>query len=502
MGRRYKQGTARSQEALLPPRIEDYVGADNPVRAIDAYVETLNLATLGFVNADGDLTPGQPAFDPAALLKLYIYGYVNRVHSSRRLARECRRNLEVVWLVEGLSPGYRTIAEFRKVNGKALRATCKDFVVLCKELDLLGGEVVAIDGAYFNASASDASVVTKTALDKSLKQLELDIEAYCQGLDAQDECEREAVPALDAERALPEKLEKLKARQARQRAQLDRLETSGESQLCGTDPDARALRKTGQRTVGYNVQNVVDAKHKLIVHHDVTNAGNDAEQLAPQALAAKEALGVDRLVAVADAGYYSEAQLAECARADIEVYVPIPDKHGAVAAEGRFSGVQFHYAAGADVYVCPGGEVLTPQGKPNPICGVRRTRYTRAATACQGCSLAAVCLPEKTRQRQIYRSEHAETVAAHRRRMAEAGTAHMRRRAGLAEHPFGTLKRRFGWDHFLVRGFEKVRGEMGLAVLGYNLTRVLNILGPRAFRDYCARRLRDHRAATEVAIAA
>ena len=181
MGRRYKQGTARSQEALLPPRIEDYVGADNPVRAIDAYVETLNLATLGFVNADGDLTPGQPAFDPAALLKLYIYGYVNRVHSSRRLARECRRNLEVVWLVEGLSPGYRTIAEFRKVNGKALRATCKDFVVLCKELDLLGGEVVAIDGAYFNASASDASVVTKTALDKSLKQLELDIEGILPG---------------------------------------------------------------------------------------------------------------------------------------------------------------------------------------------------------------------------------------------------------------------------------------------------------------------------------
>jgi hypothetical protein len=324
--------------------------------------------------------------------------------------------------------------------------------------------------------------------------LELDIEAYCQALDAQDECEREAAPVLDAERALPEKLEKLKARQARQRAQLDRLEASGETQLSGTDPDARALRKTGQSTVGYNVQNVVDAKHKLIVHHDVTNAGNDAEQLAPQALAAKEALGVDRLVADADAGYYSEAQLAECARADIEVYVPIPDKHGAVAAEGRFSGVQFHSAAG--------GEVLTPQGKPNPICGVRRTRYTRPATACQGCLLAVVCLPEKTRQRQIYRSEHAETVEAHRRRMAEAGTERMRQRAGLAEHPFGTLKRRFGWDHFLVRGFEKVRGEMGLAALGYNLTWVLNILGLRAFRDYCARRLRDHRAATEAAIAA
>ena len=166
MGRRYKQGTARSQEALLPPRIEDYIGADNPVRAIDAYVETLDLAALGFVNASGDLAPGQPAFDPAALLKLYLVGYLNRVHSSRRLARECRRNLEVIWLLEGLTPGYRTIAEFRRVNGPALKATCREFVAVCKELNLLGGEVVAIDGSFINAWASDASVVTKTRLER------------------------------------------------------------------------------------------------------------------------------------------------------------------------------------------------------------------------------------------------------------------------------------------------------------------------------------------------
>lgn len=268
---------------------------------------------------------------------------------------------------------------------------------------------------YFNASERDASVVAKSALEKSVKQLDLDIEAYCQGLDAQDKCEREAVPALDA------------------------------------------------------------------------------EQLAPQALPAKEALEVDRLVA--DAGYYSEAQLAECTRADVQVYVPIPDKHGLLAAEGRFSGAQFHCAASADVYVCSGGEVLTPQGKPNGICGVWRTHYTRPATARQGCSLATVRLPERTRQRQVYRPEHAETLEAHRHRMAETGPERTRQRTGLAEHPFGTLKRRFGWDHFSARSLERVHGEMGLAVLGYNLTRVLNLLGLRVFRDYCARRLRDHRAA-------
>jgi transposase len=215
MGRRYKQGTARSQEALLLPRIEDYIGADNLVRAIDAYVETLDLAALGFVNASGDLAPGQPAFDPAALLKLYLVGYLNRVHSSRRLARECRRNLEAIWLLEGRAPGYRTIAEFRRVNGPALKATCREFVAVCKELDLLGGEVVGIDGTFVSAWASDASVVIKTRLESELKQIELDIDAYYRGLDAQDEQEREVPGTFGSEAALPEKIQRLKERQAR-----------------------------------------------------------------------------------------------------------------------------------------------------------------------------------------------------------------------------------------------------------------------------------------------
>lgn len=502
MARRYKRGTARSQVALLPPRIEDYVGADNPVLAMDAYVDTLDPIKLGFVNAEGDLAPGQPAFDPATLLKLYIYGYINRVHSSRRLARECRRNLELIWLLEGLTPGYRTIADFRKVNARALRAACKDFVVLCKELDLLGGEVVGIDGSYINASASDASVVTKGSLQKALEQVELDIEAYCRGLDARDQQEGQAPAALDSEHDLPKKIEKLKARQARMQAQIEQMQARGETQICTTDPDARSLSKGKQHTVGYNLQNTVDSKHKLIIHHEVTNDGNDSQQLAPQAQAAKEVLGVEALSALADAGYYSEEQLAQCERAGIEVYVPIPDKHRVVTAEGRFSGAQFHYVPGADVYVCPGAQVLTPRGKPSIKRGIKRTAYTRQAKACRGCPLKSVCLPEKTPQRKIFRSEHADTVDAHRRRMAAHGRERMRQRAGLAEHPFGTLKRWFGWDHFLVRGFEKVRGEMSLMVLGYNLMRALNVLGLDAFRDYCARRAGNDTGSNEAAIAA
>jgi transposase len=490
MGRRYKQGTARGYEARLPRRIEDFVGADNPVRAIDAYVDTLDLAALGFVNAGGPLRCGQPAFAPAALLKLYIAGYLDRVHSSRRLARECRRNLEFMWLLEGLTPGYRTIAAFRQRNGPALRAVCKDFIVLCQDLDLLGGEEIGIDGAFFNASASAASVTTKTRLEKQLKQIERTIGDYHQGLDAQDAQEQGLSEDLSKAPELAAKIVKLQARQACKQAQFKQLEDSGETQISRTDPDARALSKAGQSLVGYNVQSVVDSKHRLIAHYAVTNAGNDTAQLAPQALAAQAVLAVDGLVVVADAGYFNEAQLADCAQANIRVYVPLPDYDKRLTAQGRLSGASFAYRPDTDVYRCPGGHDLHPYGEPHRRAGTgtRYTRYSRPPGACQDCPLRAACLP-KSGRRQIYRSEQAPVVDALRQRMAGEGPARMRQRAGLVEHPFGTLKRWFGWDHFLVRGFEKVWGEMSLMVLGYNLTRVSHILGLQAFRDYCAQRL-------------
>ena len=490
IGRRYKQGTARGYEARLPRRIEDFVGADNPVRAIDAFVDTLDLAVLGFVNAGGALRCGQPAFAPAALLKLYITGYLDRVHSSRRLARECRRNLEFMWLLEGLTPGYRTIAAFRQFNGPALRAACKDFILLCKDLDLLGGEEIGIDGAFFNASASDASVITKTTLEKRLTQIESDIDAYHHALETQDAQERGLPEDLSKTPELAAKIVKLQARQAQHAALLKQLADSGDTQISRTDPDARALRKGGQQLVGYNVQNSVDSKHRLIVHYEVTNAGNDTQQLAPQALAAKAVLAVEKLTAAADAGYFNEAQLAACAQANITVYVPVPDYAQGLTAQGRLSGANFQYLPETDVYLCPGKQELHQYGTPHRRAGTGTlyTRYSRPPGACQDCPLKASCLPASGR-RQIERSEHAPVVDALRQRMADQGPARMRQRAGLVEHPFGTLKRWFGWDHFLVRGFEKVRGEMSLMVLGYNLTRVIHILGVQAFRDYCAQRL-------------
>lgn len=488
MARRYKQGRARGQEALLPPRIEDYVGEDNLVRAIDAYVDTLDLEALGFTNADGNLAPGQPPFDPAVLLKLYLYGYLNRVRSSRRLERECRRNLELIWLLEGLVPCYRTIAEFRRVNGKALRAANRDFVMLCQELELLGGETIGIDGSFFHASASDASIKTKKSLEADLKKIERDLEAYTQCLDANDEQENNAGDGSGEDPELKRKLDELKQRQARKQAQFERLEESGETQSSRTDPDARALNKGKQHVTGYNVQSSVDDKHKLIVHHEVTNAGNDQNQLSSQCQAAMEVMSVDEITVVADAGYYSETELVACEAAGATAYVPIPDKHKAIKAQGRISGEHFHYNDAIDAYICPAGELLRPRGEPHEKNGIRRTRYSRPAGQCAGCPLQGVCLSKPGSARSIYRSEHAELIEAHRQRMAEQGSERMRQRAGLVEHPFGTLKRWFGWDHFLVRGFEKVRGEMSLMVLGYNFLRVINILGVDALRDYCARR--------------
>lgn len=366
MARRYKQGQARAQEALLPPRVEDYVSETNLVRAIDAYVDTLDLPELGFTNSGGDLTPGQPAFDPGMLLKLYLYGYLNRVRSSRRLEWECRRNLELMWLLEGLVPSYWTIAEFRRVNGNALRAANRDFVMQCRELDLLGGETIAIDGSFFHASASDASITTKKSLEAELKKIERDLEAYTQELDANDAQETDAGEGLGEAPALARKLEELKERQTRKQAQRERLEASSETQLSRTDPDARALSKGKQHVTGHDVQSSVDEKHKIIVHHEVTNAGNDQNQLS------------------------SQCQQTE---AGATVYVPIPDKHKAVKGQGRLGGECFPYNRPGNAYICPAGEVLPPRGQPQQKNGIRCTRYSRPASQCLDCPLRGCVCP-------------------------------------------------------------------------------------------------------------
>jgi transposase len=477
--RRFKTGASREQASLLPARVEDYVGPDNPVRAIEGYVGALDLAALGFCHAERGVEVGQPPYDPADLLKLYLYGYLNQVRSSRRLEREAGRNLELIWLLKGLTPGYRTIANFRKENWAALKAANGGFVLLARALDLVGGELVAIDGSFFHGDASKASIATRGKLAEQIAALDRDIEAYGVALEANDATEAAPAPAGDDRGAgdMAQKVAAAMAKRAQAQADLDRLAERGETQLSRTDADARLLTKTGQTVAGYNVQIAVDEKHKLIVASEVVNDGNDTGQLYAMARAAKQALGVERLQAVADVGYYNGETLRACEADAIVAYVPEADRNQRLAAQGRFTAEAFVYDAADDVYRCPAGaELRRMKGYKRDRAGKLLVRYASRGSVCRACPLRQHCLSAKARRRDVYRWVHQDVIERHRARMAQAD-AIMSRRAALAEHPFGTLKCRAGYRHFLLRGFDKVRGEWSLMALCYNFTRVLSILG-------------------------
>ena len=486
----FKSGVSREQSCLLPPRVEDYVEADNPVRAIESYVAALDLDKLGFCRAKRGVTPGQPPYDPADLLKLYLYGYVHRVRSSRRLEQEVCRNLELIWLLKGLTPGYRTIATFRQENWAALKAANRDFVLILRELELVGGTLVAIDGAFFHGDAGKGSIVTPKTLARQIAALDRDIEAYGQMLEANDAADPAPPPGGedgDGGETLAEKMAALMARRAKAQADLERLQASGETQLSRTDADARLLRKNGQSVAGYNVQIAVDDKHKLIVASEVVNDGNDTRQLHAMARAAKKALDAEALQAVADAGYYNGTTLKACEEEGIVAYVPQAGRSGRLKAQGRFSHEDFIYDAEADAYRCPGGALLRPTGGRRHNSGRIEIPYVSRKASCDACPLRARCVTAKTPTRTVYRWEHEDVLERHRARMQNA-EAPMRRRAALAEHPFGTLKCRAGYRHFLLRGFAKVRGEWSLMALCYNFTRVLTITGLDRFTAYLAKR--------------
>jgi transposase len=485
--RTFKSGESREQRCLLPPRIEDYVGPDNPVRAIESFVCALDLAKLKFRHADRGAEVGQPPYGPADLLKLYLYGYINQVRSSRRLEREACRNLELIWLLKNLRPGYRTIANFRKENWEALRAANRNFVLLVRELGLVGGTVVAIDGSFFHGDASKASIFTRKRLAEQITRLDQEIEAYGKSLEDNDAAEARGRTDGDGDGGdLGAKVAALMAKRSRAQADLDRLEANGETQLSLTDPDARLLSKSGQTVAGYNVQAVVDDKHKLIVESAVVNDSSDVGQLHAMAKAAKEALGAETLQVLADAGYYSSTELKACEDDGIVAYVPPPEGTGRLEKQGRFSLKDFSYDSAADAYRCPAGELLRPtKGRFTNTSGRVEIRYLSRKAICDACPLRARCLTPKAAQRSIGRWEHEDVLERHRARMRGADEL-MRRRFAMVEHPFGTLKCRAGYRHFLLRGFDKVRGEWSLMALCYNFTRVLNILGFEGFVAYMA----------------
>ena len=492
MNRTFKSGESREQPSLLPARIEDYVGSGNPVRAIDSFVGALDLAQLGFRHAKRGVGAGQPPYDPSDLLKLYLYGYINGIRSSRRLEREAGRNLELIWLLKSLKPGYRTIANFRKENWAALKAANRSFVLLLRELGLVGGTLVAIDGALFHGNAGKDSIFTRGKLAKQIAKLDQEIEAYRKSCDDNDarEAKQQSDGSGDGTKDggdIGDKMKELMARRERAQADLKELESGDKGQVSATDSDARLLSKGDQTVAGYNVQSVVDDKHKLIIESEVINR-SDAGHLHKMAQAAKELLEVETLQVLADTGYHSSTDLKACEDDGITAYVPLNESNGKLEKEGRFVRKDFSYDAVTDTYRCPAGQSLHPTKTPlETPSGRIEFRYVGTKALCGGCRLKASCLSPKANYRSVNRWEHEDVLDRHRERIASEDAADlMRRRSVIVEHPFGTLKCRAGYRHFLVRGFDKVRGEWSLMALCYNFTRALNILGFERFVAYLA----------------
>lgn len=468
--RRFVEGADRGQSTLLPECLDDWVGEDNPVRVIDAFVDALDLADLGFNGVEPAAT-GRPSYHPSVLLKLYIYGYLNRVQSSRRLEREAGRNLEMMWLLGRLAPDHKTIADFRKDNGAALRKVCARFVELCRQMGLLATASVAIDGSKFKAVNNRDRNFTRAKVERRRAQLQESVERYLGQLDTADRQDPSEALAVKTTR-LREKIEKLKEQMGKLAAYEKLMLASPDQQISLTDPDSRSMATSGRGSgvVGYNVQVAVDTEHHLIVTHEVTNSGSDRAQLANMGKQAKAVLRTETLEAVADRGYFSGEEIMACDRAGITVTLPKPMTSGA-KANGRFGKQDFVYIATEDVYRCPAGERLTYRFTSVDD-GQNVHRYW--TSACRTCALKSRCTPSA--QRRIRRWEHEDVLEAVQRRL-DANPEAMRRRRETVEHPFGTMKARMGATHFLTRTLPKVAAEMALSVLAYNLTRVMNIVG-------------------------
>jgi transposase len=467
--KRYVEGENRSQSTLFPESLDDYIAEDNPVRVVDVFVDELDLKTLGFEGAEPEAT-GRPAYHPATLLKIYIYGYLNRIQSSRRLERETQRNVELIWLTGRLMPDFKTIADFRKDNGKAIRRVCREFVVLCRSLSLFSEAIVAIDGSKFKAVNNRDKNFTDRKLKARMQQLEESVARYLADLDRAD---RDPVAVTES------RIEHLKSKVATVKEQMQRLRQIGEQmaqapdgQVSLTDPDARSMATSGRGTgvVGYNVQTAVDAQHHLIVCHEVTNVGHDRTQLSCMARKTRDAVGTQKLMALADRGYFKGEEILECARAGIDVLVPKPQTSNN-QAKGQFDKRDFRYIPADDEYQCPAGQRAIRRFTTVEN-GQMLHKYW--SSACPRCPIKAKCTTGEYRRIARWEHEHVlEEMQARLDRMPEA--SRVRRRT--VEHPFGTLKAWMGATHFLTKTLPRVSTEMSLHVLAYNLKRAMQIVG-------------------------
>lgn len=467
--KRFIEGQDRHQVTLLPECLDDYIAEDNPVRVVDAFVEELDLHALGFKGTDPAST-GRPSYHPAVLLKLYIYGYLNRIQSSRRLEREAQRNVELMWLTGRLAPDFKTIADFRHDNGPGIRNACKRFVAMCRELKLFSQAIVAIDSSKFKAVNSRDRNFTPGKIDKRQQQIEQSIQRYLDALETADRTQPAEIEAK-TER-LKGKIKKLREQMRQLEDTKEQLEHEPDGQISTTDPDVRSMisQAKGSGLVGYNVQTAVDAKHHLIVAHEVTNIGNDRAHLNKMALAARDAMGRDKLKALADRGYFSGTELKACEEAGIATYVPKPLTSGA-KADGRFGKSDFIYIAKDDEYQCPAGERAIFR-----FSDVERglAMHVYWTSACPRCAIKDQCTTSNFRR--IKRWEHEAVVDRAQQRLDRKPDA-MTVRRRTVEHVFGTLKYWMGSTHFLTKTLAHVSTEMSLQVLAYNLKRVMRVLG-------------------------
>lgn len=469
---RFIEGAARDQALLLPECVDDYVDEHNPVRVVDAFVDMLDLAGLGF-----DVKPeatGRPGYHPGMMLRIYLYGYLNQVQSSRRLERECGRNLELIWLTGRLKPDFKTIADFRKDNGPAIRKVCQQFMALCRDIGLLDSDIVAIDSSRFKAVNAKAKNYTRGKLKQKLGEIDKAIALYLQDLDRADEALTKTgstVPTSQIVRT-SRKLAHLQKEKQRYRSIEERMDETGETQVSLSDPDAKSMATTARmpRVVGYNVQTVVEAKHHLIVAHEVPTLGYDRDALSRMAIAALDSMAADEIEAIADKGYFKCEEILACEEAGITPTVSKPVTSGA-SAKGRFDRADFVYDADRDVYVCPAGEHLIYR-YTNEEAG--KTLRSYWSSYCDGCVIKDKCTNSK--ERRIRRWEHEDVLDRMQQRIDD-DPSKLALRSMTVEHPFGTIKTWMGNTHFKMRRLQNVATEMALHVLAYNMTRVMNIIG-------------------------
>ena len=481
----YIRGLNRQQQLLFPERLEDYVGENDPVRVIDACVDSLEVDALDFKTKYSDKNNnGRPAFCPKLMLKLYIYGYTNKIRSSRLLAREAHRNIELIWLLQGLKPTYKTIANFRKNNAAALKNTFKEFVLLCQNINLIDGQLVALDGAFLRANASKNTLIVKATVNKRITKITQAIEDYLSLLNTTDQQE-EPEKTLNVP-DLTNKIQALKDKKQKLEEDLNRLERLGKKQHNTTDPDAALMRKPAHHLIAYNCQIAVDNKAKLIVATDVSSQGNDAQQ--SMASQAKETLALETLAVVADKGYHSANEIKNCVDDKIFPIIPPIDTQQKQKKAGRYTKDEFVYNEEKDEYTCPNDKTLKKSATKSLSKGKVGFIYSTSATDCKACPVRSECLAKQTPHRRIWRWEHEAFLQAYGGVMqTESAKVISKRRGSIVEHPFGTIKRSLGWDHYLLRGKEKVSGAHGfdwaLIMFCYNFKRVLNLLGTRLFNQ-------------------